>query len=381
MYQRLINFEKKPKNSFFLLGPRQTGKSFWLHHFYHDNIYIDLLKTDVRLKYMQKPHLLREELQYSKKTFVIIDEIQLCISLLDEIHWLIENSKISFCLCGSSARKIRRAGANMLGGRAITKEFYGLSINEIGDSFDLERFLNHGYLPNHYLEDDPAPLINAYINNYLKEEILEEGLTRSLPTFSSFLESLSFSDTEPINFTNIASDCGVTSPTVKEYAQILVDTLLGRYLPAYIKREKRKVVRSPKFYFYDIGLVNFLNKRGRLVVGSELFGKAFENWIFHELQVYNSYCNRYFNYSYWKLTSGVEVDFIVNNMEYAIEAKSSKKITKEHLKGLRQIIEDHPKIKKRIVVCLEDTPRITSDGIEIIPYKEFFSRLWDNSIL
>jgi predicted AAA+ superfamily ATPase len=219
------------------------------------------------------------------------------------------------------------------------------------------------------------------VKDYLKEEIADEALVRNIPNFSNFLSAAALSDGELVVYTNIASECSVSSNTVKEYFQILEDTLLGRFLPAYTRKPKRRTIQSPKFYFSDIGIVNHLCKSGKIVPKSELFGKAFENWVFHELNIYNAYNDKFFDFSYWKLTTGVEVDFIINNMEYAIEAKASSRIEDRQLKGLRELSEDFPSLKKRIIVSLVDKDRISNDGIEIINYQSFIRKLWKGSLL
>lgn len=384
MIERALKLQKNTKESFFLWGPRQTGKSSLLRATYEGSKYIDLLKTEIYVRYLEKPQLLREELvaQVDKlKSPVVIDEIQKVPQLLNEVHWLIENKGIKFALCSSSARKVRKGGVNLLGGRAVRYELYGLTSFELKKDFNLNRILNHGYLPRHYLSSNAKRLIHSYISDYLKEEITQEGLTRNMPVFSNFLSIAALSDTEIVNYTNIARECGISSPTVKEHFQILVDTLLAKFLPSYTKRPKRRVILSPKFYFADVGVVNYLARRGDVLPGSELYGKAFENWIFHELSAYNSYKERYFDLSYWRLASGIEVDFIINNMEYAVEAKAKEKITSDDLNGLKEIIKDHNQIKKRIVVCLESEERLTKDGILILPVNSFMNQLWSGQLL
>lgn len=382
MIKRDLKLEKNPKNSFFLWGPRQTGKSSLLKATYPNSRYIDLLNANVYIKYLNKPWLLREEISAAKIVApVIIDEIQKVPMLLDEVHWMIENLGVKFALCGSSARKVKRGHANLLGGRAIRYELFGFSANELAMKFDLVKILNNGYLPCHYLSNNPKRLLNSYITDYLKEEIAEESLVRNIPAFSNFLEVVALSDTEIINFTNIARECSVSSFTVKEHFQILVDTLFGRFLKAYLKKPKRRIIQAPKFYFYDIGVVNTLAKRGKLLPKSELFGKAFENWVFHELSAYNSYRDKFYDFSYWRLTTGVEVDFIVNYMEYAIEAKAKEYITDNDLKGLRELVKDHGSVKKRIVVSLSNEDRLTSDNILILGYKSFIKKLWNNELI
>jgi predicted AAA+ superfamily ATPase len=235
--------------------------------------------------------------------------------------------------------------------------------------------LNNGYLPSIYQSDNPQPLLNGYVADYLKEEVAAEGLVRNLPVYSEFLNMAALADAELVNFSTIARDCGVSSHTIKGYFQILEDTLLGRWLPAYTRRPKRRVIAAPKFYFDDVGVVNHLARRGDLQPGSELYGKAFENWVFHELCARNSYGGAFARLAYWRLPSGIEVDFIVNEMELAIEVKASAKVTVDHLRGLRELARDHRGIKQRLIVCLERTSRKTDDGIWILPATEFTKRL------
>ncbi len=278
-------------------------------------------------------------------------------------------------LCGSSARKVKRGRANLLGGRAVRYELLGLTAREIGRDFDLDRMLNHGYLPLIYLSNEPRRLHNSYVADYLKEEVAAEGLVRTLPVFSEFLNIAALSDAEIVNFSTIARECGVSSHTVKGYFGILEDTLLGRWLPAHTSRPKRRVIGAPKFYFADTGVVNHLARRGELHRGSELYGKAFENWVFHELCAHNAYAERFARLSHWRLASGIEVDFVVNDMQLAIEAKATAKITADHLKGLRSLARDHPRIKRRVVVCLEAKSRRTEDGILVLGAGDFTAQL------
>ena len=383
MFNRELSLPRPGEETFFLWGPRQTGKSTLLRGTYAGGLWVDLLRSDDFRRYVARPELLRQELEAEPLpdgSQVVIDEIQKVPALLDEVHWLIENRGLHFALCGSSARKVRRGAANLLGGRALRYELHGLSAHELGSAFDLDRILNHGYLPRIYAADRHGRMLDAYIADYLKEEIAAEGLVRSLPTFSNFLDVASLSDGEIVNFSNIARDCGVSSHTTKSHFQILEDTLLGRWLPAYRKRTKRRVIGSPKFYFVDVGVVNRLARRGNVLPGSELYGKAFENWVFHELTAYNSYRETGKPLYYWRLASGIEVDFIVGGMEVAIEAKSATRVTADHLKGLRALIQDHPGAGRRLVVSREPRSRRTEDGIEILTVETFIRRLWDGEL-
>jgi len=380
MLERSLHLPERPENSFFLWGPRQTGKSTLLRMTYPGATWIDLLKSDEFGRYSSRPALLREELASTPGTrFVVVDEVQKVPGLLDEIHWLIENRGIVFALCGSSARKVRRQHANLLGGRAERFELSGLVSRELGSAFDLDRMLNHGTLPRHYLSDSPGRLLRAYVGDYLREEVAAEGLLRRLPAFAGFLQAAALADGEMVNFSTIARDCAVSSPTVTEYFHILEETLLGRFVPAFTRRPKRRVIRAPKFYFSDVGLVNVLARRGRLERGGELYGKAFENWVLHELWTATRYRELYEEISYWRLAGGAEVDFIVGDMRLAVEAKSTTRVTSDHLKGLRQLAVDHPGTR-RWLVCLEQKARLTEDGIEILPVGVFAERVWGGGL-
>ncbi len=351
-----------------------------MKHAYPDAVWVDLLKAEEYRRYVQNPEFLRAELEGGspgsrRGVQVVIDEVQKVPQLLDEAHWLHENRSCHFALCGSSARKVKRGHANLLGGRAVRYNLFGLTAQEIGPAFVLDRMLNHGYLPRLYGSDRPRRLLNGYVADYLKEEVAAEGLVRHLPVFSEFLNIAALSDTELVNFSTIARDCGVSSHTITGYFQILEDTLLGQWLPAYKKRPKRRLIGAPKFYFSDVGVVNHLARRGVLQAGSELYGKAFENWVFHELSAHNAYTEAFATLSHWRLASGIEVDFIVNDMQLAVEAKASQKITTDHLRGLRSLAQEHPQIGERIVVCLEPKLRRTDDGIRILPAAEFCTSL------
>lgn len=381
MFDRSLRLPTAGSETFFLWGPRQTGKTTLLRRVYPDAYWVDLLKADEFRRYLSEPERLRGELAAAAGVRqVVIDEVQKVPQLLDEVHWLHENRGLRFALCGSSARKVKRGRANLLGGRAVRYELFGLTLAEVGGDFDLDRLLNHGYLPRLLSAPRPERLLRSYVADYLKEEVAAEGLVRNLPVFSHFLDVAALSDTEIVSFSTIARDCGVSSNTIKSYFEILEDTLLGRWLPAYTKRPKRRVVASPKFYFADVGVVNVLARRGVLQPRAELYGKAFENWVHHELSAYDAYGEVYAGLSYWRLTSGIEVDFIVGDMQVAIEAKATARVTSDHLKGLRQLLQEQPQVGSRIVVCLEPRARRTEDGIWILPVKEFATRLWAGEV-
>jgi predicted AAA+ superfamily ATPase len=381
MFERALVLPPEPEESFFLWGPRQTGKSTLLRRTYPRARWVDLLKADEFRRYLDAPERLREELVAENgPRLVVIDEIQKVPGLLDEVHWMIENRGTRFVLCGSSARKVRRGHANLLGGRALRRELHGLVSAEIGADFSLERMLNHGTLPRHYLAERPERMLESYVADYLREEVAAGGLVRNLPAFSGFLNAAALSDTEPVNFSTIARDCSVSSPTIKAYYDILADTLVGRWLEPYRKRPKRRRLMMPKFYFADVGVVNFLARRGRLRPGSPLYGKAFESWVHHELTAYGAYSGHRLDLSCWRLTTGAEVDFVVGELALAVEAKAAHRITSDHLKGLRELAADHPETGARIVVCLEERSRATEDGILVLPAAEFAARLWSGAL-
>ncbi|MEW6219392.1 MAG: DUF4143 domain-containing protein [Thermodesulfobacteriota bacterium] len=377
MYTRLLRLPAAPKKSFFLWGPRQTGKTTLLKASYPDARRIDLLQTDQLVRYLRRPALLREEVLAGRSAGpIVIDEIQKAPALLDEIHFLIEEHGVVFGLCGSSARKVRRGHANLLGGRALRYELLGLVAEELGDDFSIERFVNTGPLPDHYGAESPRLTIRSYVEDYLREEILEEGLTRRLPVFSDFLRSAAIGDTEVVNLSNVAREAAVAVSTVRDHYGILVDTLMGAFLPAFTLRPKRRTIQAPKFYFRDVGVVSHLARRGNIEPGSELFGKAFENWLFHELSVHARYSELHYDLSYWRLSSGIEVDFVLGNGQVAIEAKGKTQVSSRDIAGLLHFKKDFPEVRALVVVCLEPRLRKTAEGVLVVPHREFTRLLW-----
>jgi predicted AAA+ superfamily ATPase len=355
-------------------GARQTGKSTLLKQLYPGALWFDLLMSDVYRRLVNQPELLRQlVLANGKDGVVVIDEIQRIPELLNEVHWLMSNTKVQFVMSGSSARKILRSGANLLGGRALRYELLPLVSPEVTD-FDLLRALNHGLLPRHYTVENPNKLIASYIGNYLRDEIVNEARLRNVQVFSQFLEAAAFSNGEMVNYSNIAADCGVSAPTVKEYFQILNDTLLGRFVPSYQKKPKRRVIAAPKFYFFDVGVANHLLKRGKIVPGTEHFGSAFEHFIYQELYAHSSYSGLDYRISYWRTASQIEIDFVLGDNEVAIEVKGSSNVSERHLKGLKSFMEEYT-VKHAILVCNESMPR-KYGNIWILPWNIFLQNLW-----
>jgi predicted AAA+ superfamily ATPase len=246
-------------------------------------------------------------------------------------------------------------------------------------NFDLLRALNNGLLPRHYLAANAKKLLSAYIGNYLKDEIAAEAKIRNIQSFSRFLEAAAFSNGEMVNYTNIAADCGVSAPTVKEYFQILEDTLIGRFVTSYQKKPKRRVITAPKFYFFDVGIVNYLLKRGKIEIGSEVFGNAFEHFIYHEIYAHSQYSGLEYPISYWRTASQIEVDFILGDNEVAVEVKSTTNVSSRHLSGLKSFAEEY-KTKQLILVCNESMPRLV-DGILVLPWNVFLQKLWGGEVM
>ena len=337
-------------------------------------IYIDLLDSEVRNRLERRPALLYEMLKDKPEgTIVIIDEIPEVPKLLNEVHRLISEKNLRFVLCGSSARKLKRRGTNTLGGRAFPVYFHPLVSAELPD-FDLDRAVNYGMIPSHYLAKNPERRLSAYIDVYLKEEIKEESLVRNLSAFQRFLEVAAISNGEIINNKNIAQECGVNASTVSSYFDILEDTLIGYRIPAYTKVVQRRLVQAPRFYFFDVGVANHLIHRTRLVRGTPEYGHAFEHLVVQELIAYMHYTHQEETLSYWRTYAGTEVDVIIGDARVAIEIKSVEEVLPKHLKGLKAFGEEHPNCR-RIIVSQDIFPRSIGD-IECIPVKEFFGRLW-----
>ena len=379
MYQRKQTFEGRVNESAFLWGARQTGKSTLLKQLYPEAIYFDLLLGNEYEQFQRNTSLLREILEtVDPARLVIIDEIQRIPALLNEIHWLIVNRGFQFILSGSSPRNILRSGGNLLGGRALRYELYPLVFAEIPD-FDLNRALNNGMLPRHYLSTNPAKLLSAYIGNYLKDEVMAEAKIRNVSTFARFLEVAAFSNGEIINYSNIASDCGVSAPTIKEYFQILEDTLTGRFLSSFQKKPKRRVIQAPKFFYFDVGIANHLLKRGHVTQGSESFGRAFEHYIYQEIYAHSSYSGLNYPVFYWRTASQLEVDFILGDHEVAVEVKATSQANHRHLRGLNSFAEEY-NVKKLILVSNDTYPR-KIDQVHIMPWKTFLEKLWAGEII
>lgn len=379
MYKRILEINSEYNDSAFLWGARQVGKTTWLTSQYPNCRVYDLLRPSEFERLLRHPELLSEELaDFGEGDTVIIDEIQKLPQLLDEVHSLIQRKNIRFILSGSSARKLRRLGTNLLGGRATREQMYPLVSAEIPD-FDLIRAVNNGMIPRHYMVQNPWERLRGYIGVYLNEEIREEALTRNLTSFSRFLEVAAQCDGEMLVYKNIAQDCGIDYRTVKEYFTILEDTLVGYLIPGFTATRKRKAVAAPKFYLFDVGVANYLAHRKGMTPGSDDFGHAFEHFIIQELIAYLGYHHCEERLTYWRSTSGYEVDAVIGDGRIAIEIKSSEEVKSRHTRGLKAFGEDFPG-SRQIVVSLDKYKRKMND-VEVMPALDFLKELWDGKIV
>ena len=379
MYHRIFDVENRLDEAMFLFGARQTGKSTLLKERFPKAIYIDLLKSDVRNRFKQHPEEFRESLlRYPPETLVIVDEIQKVPDLLDEVHWLMVEKGLWFVLSGSSARKIKKSGANNLGGRAIPETLFPLVSAEIPD-FDIERAVQNGMIPRHYMVANARNRMRAYIDLYVKEEIIEEALVQNVDEFIRFMEVAAIMDGEILNYENVASDCGVSANTVKAYYKILVDTLLGFEVPAYRKVIKRKLYKSPRFYYFDIGIANHLTKRYQLAPKTPEYGHAFEHLIIQEIVAYLAYTNSDEELSYWHTYENIEVDAIIGDARVAIEIKSTDHVDHDDKKGIMEFAKEHPNAKQ--ILVSRDRISRRSGNVDLYYVTDFFKALWAGEII
>jgi len=380
---RILQISLPAKQSAFLWGPRKTGKTTYLKERFPRSLVYDFLDTRLFLEFSKRPFLLREQLLEVERSKlenpVILDEVQKVPQILDEVQSLIVSKGIRFILCGSSARKLRRGQANLLGGRAWRYHMHPLVSPEVADC-KLLKILNGGMLPDHFLQEDPRKSLQAYVQDYLKEEVFEEGLTRNVPAFSRFFDAAAYSHGELLNYSNIARDCGVDSKTVREYFQILADTFLGYLIEPFKKKQSRQVIgKAPKFYFFDVGVAGTVTKRSVVEERGSDFGKAFEHFILTEILAFRSYRGFDFGLNFWRTKSGLEVDFVLGDGEIAIEVKGSPLVDVRELKAMK-VFREEVKVKQALMVCNEKSRRL-SDGIRLLPWRIFLDKLWEGKII
>ena len=385
MYARTLAIELPRGQSAFLWGARKTGKSTLLRRRFPLSARFDLLDTRLLLEFTRAPWTLSERIHALEpaqlKRPILIDEVQKVPTILDEVHRLIESDGLGFVLCGSSARKLKRGRANLLGGRAWRFALHPLTWQEIPD-FDLLRAVNRGLNPAHYDSAHHRRALAGYVDDYLREEVFDEGLTRNAPAFARFFDALAFCHGELLNYSNVARDCGVSSKTVKEYFQILVDTLLGVFVEPFSRRRSRAVITSaPRFYLFDVGVANHVARRRIEQTAGPDFGRSLEHFVLMELLAYRSYRERDFPVRFWRTKSGLECDFVLGRKgDVAIEVKGGRRVDRRELVGLRAFVEEH-RPRQAIVVCNESAPRRTDDGIRILPWERFLEKLWGDGVV
>ena len=368
------------KKSMFLFGPRQTGKSSFIkHQLLGDDIALfwTLLDGRLRMRILADPGILRQEVEMKnlRDCTIIIDEIQKCPDLLDEIHFLIEDRNIRFLMTGSSARKLKNTGVNLLGGRATERHFHPFNFAEIGKhpDYNLPFIFEHGLLPSMFLSENLDEDLAAYIDTYLTEEIAAEGAARNIPAFARFLTTAALTNSQLLNYTNIANDAQLPVQTVRQWYDVLESTLLGYQIPPFTKTKKRKAISTAKFYFFDIAIARSLRNIPVPAEGTTEAGEYFEQLVCMELKTWIDYTRPRSKLTFWRSTSNMEVDFCVDE-EIAIEVKLTMNVTEKHMKGLKALREENI-FKRYVVVCQEEHPRLV-DGIEILPWKYFFEQLW-----
>lgn len=373
MYTRSIS--PPPGKSFFLFGPRGTGKTSWLRRRFPDAVYLDLLESEVYTALLASPQRLDGMVPPGHRGWVVVDEVQKVPALLDEIHRLIERRHLRFAITGSSARKLKRANVNLLAGRALTLRMHPLTSEEIGADFDLGRSLRSGRLPAAYVEPHPQAFLKSYVQTYLREEVQQEGLTRNLAAFSRFLEAASFSQGSPLNVSAVARECHVDRKVVEDYFSIVEDLLIAVRLPVFRRRAKRKIVAHPKFYFFDAGVYRAIRPGGPLDTPEEIDGAALETLVLQELRAANDYHELGYDLSYWRTHGGVEVDFVLYGERgmWAIEVKRAARVGDADLAGLAAFRADYP--MAHALLLYTGTREYHDRGVHILPAEAALPRL------
>lgn len=375
MFSRLLKIPVDNNKSFFLFGPRGTGKTTWIKSIFSEALYFDLLEFDLYNDLLARPGRLENLIPPGFQNWIILDEIQRIPQLLNEVHRLIETFHYKFILTGSSARTLRKKGVNLLAGRALTYKMYPLTAVELGDSFCLKKSLAWGHLPSIPSEKKPNLFLKAYVQTYLREEVLQEGLTRNLGSFSRFLETASFSQGSVLNISDIARESGIERMRVTNYFSILEDLLLASLLPVFTRRAKRRMISHPKFYFFDVGIFRALRPMGPLDSPQEAEGPGLETLCFQELSAINDYYNYEYNLYYWRTSNGVEVDFILYGPKglLAFEIKRSSRISKKDLNGLRLFANDYPEAK--LYMLYGGSRQEYVNNISILPVEKALKKL------
>lgn len=373
MYPRII---KPPsEKSFFLFGPRGTGKTSWVKKNFKNALYLDLLEAELFVDLSTKPQLLEELIPENFQDWIIIDEVQKVPPLLNEVHRLIEKKHYKFVLTGSSARQLRKKGVNLLAGRALTYSMHPLTALELKEDFDLDLALLYGLLPSIQSEPYPKKYLESYVKTYLREEVLHEGITRNLGAFSRFLAAASFSQGSLLNITEVARECGIERKVVTGYFEILEDLLLSYRLPPFTKRAKRNMVSHPKFYYFDVGVYRTIRPQGPLDAPEEIGGIALETLFYQNLIAVNNYFDAGFELFFWRTKTGLEVDFIAYGKKglFAFEVKRGTKHKPSDLKGLLEFQKLFPMAK---LFLLNGSKRASKEKeVHIIPFEKALKTL------
>lgn len=373
MYPRKISYPKH--DSFFLLGPRGTGKTTWVAATFPDALFIDLLEFSIFQELLRDPGQLAARIEASSKKTVIVDEVQHLPQLLNEIHRLIEKKKIQFILTGSSARKLRRNSANLLGGRARRIEMHPLTAAELGADFRLEKSLRTGHLPSAYSSKDPKNYLKSYVGVYLKEEVQQEALVRNLSQFASFLEIAAFSQGSVLSVQSVAKDVGIDRKTAENYFVLLEDLLIGKRVPVFRRKAKRKTIVHPKFYYFDAGVFCTLRKQGPLDLENEVSGIALETLVFQELHATVSNLGLDCEIHFWRTQNQEEVDFVLYGPDrfLAIEVKRSSRFRNDDLHSLKLFLEEYPQAKGLLLYTGQDS--FQYGNISVLPVEYALPRL------
>jgi uncharacterized protein len=381
--EMIERFFRPPTSSFFLFGPRGTGKSTFVNHYFRNAIYIDLLDPERVRFFSAKPERLKEIVGANPQTDrIVIDEVQRVPDLLAVVHSLIEAKKgRQFVLTGSSARKLKRTGVDLLGGRALFHTLHPFMAAELGKRFDFASALRHGLLPVAVASDSPGEVLRSYAALYLREEVQIEGLVRHIGNFSRFLEAISFSHSSVLNMSNVARECEVERKVVEGYVAILEDVLLGWRVPIFAKKAKRKLSVHPKFYLFDAGVFRSLRPQGPLDRPEEIEGQALEGLVAQHLKAWIAYSRSKRELFFWRTRSGVEVDFVVYGPDglWAIEVKNTRKIRPDDLRGLRSFKEEYPQSEGILLYRGED--RLLTEGILCVPCEDFLIKLYPDQKL
>lgn len=379
MYSRIFNFPTEGKKSFFVFGPRGTGKTYWLKYKLKRSVYINLLKSKTYNDLSASPQRLEKMIPKNYKDWIVIDEVQKIPRLLDEVHRLIEDYKYKFILTGSSARSLKRKGSNLLAGRALTYKTYPLTCKELGNDFSLEKSLTSGNLPSVYTDDkdNPEEYLSSYIKTYIKEEVQQEGLTRNIGAFSRFLETASFSQASLLNISEVARNAAIERKVVENYFTILEDLLIAQRIPVFTKRAKRELISRSKFYFFDVGVFKTIRPMGPLDSPEEAQGPALETLVLQELMALNDYLKLGYDIYFWHTKNKLEVDFILYGKRgiFAFEVKRSRKIKKEDLAGLKAFKADYPEATVRLLYGGDE--ELWEGNIHIIPIEQALKNLQD----